>query len=166
MAICPPSMEPRTLPAGRLVHVQPSAPPSSPSQPPSRPLVYVSFGTLWANGRLLHTVLDALADEPVEVVATTGQLDPDELSDVPANARVERFIPQAELLPSCSAVIHHAGAGTMFGALAHGLPQVAIPQAADNFLNAETLAAAGAAQVLAPQHLEPSSVRQAVRTVL
>src|SRR4051794_23063704 len=171
IGICPVSMEQRALPAGELLPLQPAPPPLSPPPPPSQsqsqspPLVYVSFGTLWADSRMLRTVLDALADEPVQVVATTGKLDPAELQDVPGNARVEAFIPQERLLPGCSAVIHHAGAGTMFGALAHGLPQVAIPQAADNFLNAEALAAAGAARVLLPHDVSASSIRDAVRAV-
>jgi UDP:flavonoid glycosyltransferase YjiC (YdhE family) len=85
---------------------------------------------------------------------------------VPANARVEQFVPQAELLPRCAAVVHHAGSGTMFGALAHGLPQVAIPQGADNFSNAEALAGAGVATVLQPGSVTSDTVRAALTTVL
>ena len=95
-----------------------------------RPIVYVTFGTLFnANLDLFRLALAALADEPVEVVMTVGHdHDPAELAPFPANARVERFIPQAELLPSCSVIVHHSGAGTTFGALAHGVPQVILPQ--------------------------------------
>src|ERR1039458_8368743 len=87
-----------------------------------RPVVYVTFGTLFnSNLDLFRLGLEALADESVDVVMTVGRdQDPTELAPFPANARVEKFIPQAELLPSCSAVVHHGGAGTTFGALAHG----------------------------------------------
>lgn len=165
VAVCPPSLEPRQPPAGALTHIRP-VPSPSPPKPSLPPLVYVTFGTMWADAGIVETVLEALSDEPVEVIATVGALDPDALATVPANARVERYVPQSELLPRCTAVVHHAGSGTMLGALAHGLPQVALPQAADNFVNAAALRAADAALVLLPGEVDAASVRQAVRTVL
>jgi MGT family glycosyltransferase len=112
-------------------------------------------------------VLAALRDEPLDVVVTLGSsADPAALGEVPANATVEGFIPQAELLPRCSAVVHHAGGGTMFGALAHGLPQVALPQGADNFVNAAILERAGAGISLGVGHRSPAELRAAVRSVL
>ena len=92
--------------------------------------------------------------------------DPAALAPLPANARVEPFIPQADLLPRCSAVVHHGGSGTMFGSLAHGVPQVVIPQGADNFINGGLLAAAGAGKVLEPGEVTPERVRDALRSVL
>jgi UDP:flavonoid glycosyltransferase YjiC (YdhE family) len=167
IGICPPSLAAdQAVPAGQLLQVQAAPPPAWPPEPQSPPLVYVTFGTLWANIDLLRTVLAALADEPVRVILTTGQLDPAEILNVPDNARLARFIPQAELLPQCTAVVHHAGAGTMFGALAHGLPQVTMPQAADNFLNADMLAQASIAPVLRPHEATSEAIRQAVRTVI
>jgi UDP:flavonoid glycosyltransferase YjiC (YdhE family) len=166
VAICPPSLEQHDPPAGELLRLRPTPLPASPPRPEPTPLVYVTFGTLWANPELLSTVLRALADEPVQVVATSGRLHPSDISNVPENAQVEQFVPQQELLPRCSVVVHHAGAGTMFGALAHGLPQVALPQAADNFVNAELLASAGVGRTLLPHEVSPRSVRDAVRDVL
>lgn len=101
------------------------------------------------------------------MVVTAGtNNDPADLEPVPANALIARFVPQAELLPRCSAVVHHAGAGTMFGALAHGLPAVAIPQGADNFTLAEALRKAGVARVLMPGTVSAGAVREAVQSVL
>jgi UDP:flavonoid glycosyltransferase YjiC (YdhE family) len=79
---------------------------------------------------------------------------------------VERFIPQASLLPACAALVHHGGAGTTFGALAHGLPQVVIPQGADNFILATMLERAGVAHVLRPGEESSDRIRDAVRRVL
>jgi UDP:flavonoid glycosyltransferase YjiC (YdhE family) len=62
--------------------------------------------------------------------------------------------------------VHHGGGGTTFGALAHGLAQVVLPQGADNFRNAALLEAAGVSRTLAPGELSPAAVRRAVRTVL
>lgn len=100
---------------------------------------------MFGNTEVFRTAIAGLAGEDVEVVVTLGvDNDPAALGPVPANARVERFIPQAELLPRCSVVIHHGGSGTMYGSLAHGVPQVALPQGADNFVNGWLLARCGA----------------------
>ncbi len=54
----------------------------------------------------------------------------------------------------------------MFGVLAHGLPSVALPQCADNFINATLLARVGAAQNLMPGEVTEISVRSGLRSVL
>jgi UDP:flavonoid glycosyltransferase YjiC (YdhE family) len=75
-------------------------------------------------------------------------------------------VPQAALLPHCAAVVHHAGAGTLLGALSHGLPQVAIPQGADNFIHAQLLEKANVAKRLEPGHATAHAVRAAMRELL
>jgi MGT family glycosyltransferase len=116
---------------------------------------------------MFRTFFEAVADLPLNAVATIGRdNDPHALGAVPPNVHVARFIPQAELLPHCTAVLHHAGAGTTFGLLAHALPSLAVPQSADNFAIAGRLAAAGAATVLMPDEVTVDSVRQAVRAVV
>jgi sterol 3beta-glucosyltransferase len=40
-------------------------------------------------------------------------------------------VPHSELLPHCSAMVHHAGAGSVHAALRAGVPQVAVPHAFD-----------------------------------
>ena len=108
-----------------------------------------------------------MADEPVNVLVTIGrENDPAHLEPVPANARVQRFIPQAEVLPHCAAVIHHAGAGTMFGVLSHGLPSVALPQGADNFDNGTMMADAGTAILLMPGQVNAQAITAALRAVM
>ena len=46
---------------------------------------------------------------------------------MPANVRVERYIPQTVLLPHCSVVVSHAGSGTLLASLSSGLPQLCLP---------------------------------------
>ncbi len=166
--ICPPSLEHGAVPVGDTLHLRPAPRPTGPRVSADRPLVYVTFGTLFnADLALFRLALDALADEPVDIVMTVGRdQDPRELAPVPANARVEQFIPQAELLPSCAAVVHHGGAGTTFGALAHGVPQVILPQGADNYELAAMCECAGAAEVLRPDKVTAANLAAAVRNVL
>jgi UDP:flavonoid glycosyltransferase YjiC (YdhE family) len=166
--ICPDSLESLRVPTGDRLKLRPSPPPQMAPQESTPPLVYVTLGTFFnSNLDIFRAILDGLADEPVAVVATVGtDQDPDELGPVPGNARVEPFIPQVTLLPSCAAVVHHGGAGTTFGTLAHGLPQVIIPQGADNFDNAAMVEKAGAARVLRPGEVTADNVRNAVRQIL
>lgn len=160
--VCPPSLGGR----GGL-WLRPSPPPARERAPRERPLVYVTLGTFFNSATAVFAAaLEALADEPVDVVVTTGRaVDPAELP-APANARVEAYVAQAELLPDCAVVVHHGGAGTMFGCLSHGVPQVVLPQGADNFANAGFLAAAGLGLELRPERVSPASIREAVATAL
>jgi MGT family glycosyltransferase len=122
---------------------------------PSKPLVYVSFGSV-AGGigdfaDVYPGVLSALADEPFRVLLTTGRgLDPADLGPVPANARVERWWPQADVMPHAAVVVGHGGFGTTMSALAAGVPQVVVPLfALDQRINADHVAAVGAGVSLA-----------------
>jgi UDP:flavonoid glycosyltransferase YjiC (YdhE family) len=175
LTVCPPSLEPAAAGLDRaqplrpapLPLAEPAALPVSFSNP-ENPLVYLTLGTFSNNDLdLFGLVLGALEDEPVNVLATIGRdNDPSALAPTPDNARVEQYIAQTEVLPYCSAVVHHAGSGTMFGVLAHGLASVTLPQSADNFVNADLLARAGAARTLMPGQVTGAAVRDAVRTVL
>lgn len=175
MTICPSSLDPA---ADGLQGAQPLRPVPLPLvdpqglrtalADPERPLVYLTLGTFSNNAvDLFRLVLTALEDEPVNVLATIGRdNDPAVLEPVPGNARVEQFLPQAELLPHCAAVDHHAGAGTSFGVLAHGLPSLALPQSADNFVIATRLVGAGVAHRLLPGEVTTAAVLAGLRSVL
>ena len=79
---------------------------------------------------------------------------------------MHRYVPQAALLPHCSAAVIHGGAGTMLGALAAGLPLLCLPQGADQYGNADRVVAAGAGLALVRDELAPQAVRAATRAVL
>jgi UDP:flavonoid glycosyltransferase YjiC (YdhE family) len=94
----------------------------------ARPRVLVSFSTTSFPGqdRALRNVLTALDGLPVEIVATTGPVDPATVP-APAGARVERRIDHAEVLPTTRLVIGHGGHSTTSRALAHGIPLLVMP---------------------------------------
>jgi hypothetical protein len=117
---------------------------------PAHPLVYVTFGsvagTLADFTGVYPAVLSALADRPVRVLLTTGRgVDPGGLGPVPANARVERWWPQPDVMPYAAVTVGHGGFGTTMTALAAGVPQVVVPLfALDQRINAQRVAAIGA----------------------
>lgn len=100
--------------------------PSHPDE--GRPAVLVSFSTTSFPGqaRALQNVLDALDGLPLEVVVTTGAVDPAALRG-PGDARIERRVDHDELLPTTRLVIGHGGHATTARALAHGIPVLVMP---------------------------------------
>jgi hypothetical protein len=166
--ICPASLETFAMPSGGRLFLTPAPLPAAVSSVSDRPLVYATLGTYF-NGatNVFRDILVGLSDEPFDVVVTVGQdQDPSALTPIPPNARVERYIPQATLLPKCSAVVHHGGAGTTFGCLTQGVAQVVIPQGADNFINAAMVERAGAGVTLLPDSVNPVAIRDAVTSVI
>jgi UDP:flavonoid glycosyltransferase YjiC (YdhE family) len=134
-----------------------------------RPVVYVTLGTIvnTESGDVFPRVLAGLRDLPIEVVVTVGRsMDPEELGPRPANVHVERFVPQAGVLPYCEAVISHAGSGSVLGALEHGLPLVCIPISADQPLNAARCAALGVGVALDAIAFTPADLRAATVAAL
>jgi UDP:flavonoid glycosyltransferase YjiC (YdhE family) len=133
-----------------------------------RPGVYLTAGTEpaapdapWA------AAATAIGSLEVDAVATLGpHVDPALLGSVPPNLRVERFVPQQALLERVAVVMSHAGAGTMLGAAAHGVPQVVAPLWADQWENATALASSGAGLMLGPGDRSPDHVRTALDRAL
>jgi UDP:flavonoid glycosyltransferase YjiC (YdhE family) len=88
----------------------------------SRPVVLVNQGTVANDSdQLIRPTLAALAEEDMLVVAVTGGRDPAELGPVPANTRVERFVPFAELMPYVDVFVTNGGFGGVQLALADGV---------------------------------------------
>ncbi|MEA2973194.1 MAG: hypothetical protein QOG82_1652 [Actinomycetota bacterium] len=156
-------LRPETFVTGEEVPLPPLVTESTPA-----PLVYVTFGTAFnSNPELVSTVLAGVRDLPVRVVLTVGpSVDPDAVGPQPANVHVARYIPQTQLLPYCQAVVSHAGSGTLLAALARGLPQLCLPQGADQFANADACVAAAAGRALHPGTVTVESVRAEMELVL
>ena len=77
-----------------------------------------------------------------------------------------RHMPQSLLLPLCSVVVSHAGSGTLSGAMSIGLPQLCLPQGADQFRNADALVKCGAGISLEGDDVTESSLANAIQRLL
>jgi UDP:flavonoid glycosyltransferase YjiC (YdhE family) len=141
--------------------------PPLPNGPAGAPLVYVTMGTVFGDVAPMKTIVAALGALDVRVVVTVGpRVDPAALGPQPGHVRVEQYVPQASLLPHCDLVISHAGSGTGLAALRHGLPQLCLPQGADQFLNAEAISSAGAGITLLPSAVSTAGITDAVGRLL
>ena len=118
---------------------------------PDRPVVLVSLGSAYsAPPAFYRACLDAFADLDRDVVVKVGPaVDPDVLGPLPPNASVHRWVPQLSVLAHASAFVTHAGMGGCSEGLWHGVPMVAVPQAVDQFGNADRLVELGVARRLA-----------------
>ncbi|GGM77110.1 glycosyl transferase [Lentzea pudingi] len=131
----------------------------------TKPLVYLTLGTVsYTATEVLRQAVDGLARLPVTVLVALGPGAP--LGDVPANVRVAGFVPQAEVLRRAALVVHHGGTGTVLGALAAGLPQLVLPQGADQFVNADVLAQTGAGAKLVGPEITADAVTAAAGRLL
>ncbi|WTU47571.1 macrolide-inactivating glycosyltransferase [Streptomyces sp. NBC_00057] len=96
------------------------------------------------------------------VLQVGAWVDAAELGDVPANVEVHSWVPQLSVLKQADAFITHAGAGGSQEGLATATPMVAVPQAVDQFGNADMLQALGVAHHLPMAEVTPESLRAAV----
>jgi UDP:flavonoid glycosyltransferase YjiC (YdhE family) len=139
------------------------------------PLVYVTFGSVAGSFPQALPVYDvalrAVAELPVRVLLTVGRdLDLDALPDPPDNVRVERWVPQQDVLGHAAAAVVHGGSGSTLGAIAAGVPLVVVPLFADQPQNARRVAEVGAGVAVEPNREDVDAavvpLRDAIRTVL
>jgi UDP:flavonoid glycosyltransferase YjiC (YdhE family) len=115
---------------------------------------------------LLRAALDALADEPVRVLATTNRHRPLRRISVPANADLVPWLRYSQAFPLADAVICHGGHGTVARAVAAGAPLLVCPTVGDMAENGARVAWSGAGLTLPRRLLSRRGIRLAVRQLL
>jgi UDP:flavonoid glycosyltransferase YjiC (YdhE family) len=131
------------------------------------PLVLIAPSTAQdPENRLVRMGLEALADEPVRVVATTNRAVAGGPIEAPPNAVLVDWLSYSQVMPEASVVVCHGGHGTVARALALGVPVLASPAVGDM---AETAARITWAKVglSVPWRLcRPAPLRWATRQLL
>jgi len=130
--------------------------------------VLVTLGTVYGgNTAALMTAVDALQDLGVNLIVAVGpEGDPALLERCGKHILAERLVPLASVLERCTVVVSQGGSGVMFGAMAHALPQLMLPQGADQFRNAEAGVRTGAALALEPPAATAAAIGDAVSRLL
>jgi UDP:flavonoid glycosyltransferase YjiC (YdhE family) len=135
--------------------------------PGDEPLVLVAPSTAHdSRNHLVRTALEALAEEPVRVVATTNRVVPQEPIEVPANAVLVDWLSYSQLMPLASLVISHGGHGTVARALGAGTPLLICPFIGDMSETAMRVAWAGAGLSLPWRLCHPTPLRWAAQRLL
>ena len=115
---------------------------------------------------LVRVVLEALADQPVRVLATTNRHRPEVPIEVPGNAVLVDWMPYSQVMPAADVVICHGGHGTVARALSFGAPLLVCPAVGDMAENAARVAWSGTGLSLPRRLLSRRGVRLAVRRLL
>jgi hypothetical protein len=173
MVTCPEELDDPGPRAVNVRYVGPLLEPAGPDagwRPPGtddgRPLVVAGLGTTPMDEEpVLQRVIAALGSAPARGIVTLGEHLDREAFDVPAGVRLTGYLRHSAMLPWASAVITHAGLGTVLAGLAHGLPLVCLPLGREQPANAHAVARAGAGVVLDPAS-PPSDIAAAIERVL
>jgi MGT family glycosyltransferase len=132
----------------------------------TQPLVLVTTSSEFqGDDRLIQTAFDALAEEPVMILATLPAGDPTRFHP-PENARLERFIPHGAALDRAVCVITHGGMGATQKALAGGIPVCVVPFGRDQLEVARRVEVAGAGTRLPAGRLRPDRLLAKVREAM
>jgi UDP:flavonoid glycosyltransferase YjiC (YdhE family) len=138
------------------------------ASPRTRPRVYLTLGTVaFGAVDVLSRAIGEIAPLEVDILVTVGpEGEPAALGEVPDNVHVERFVAQSTVLPMVDLIVHHGGTGTVLSALEVGLPQLLLPQGADQFYNAEILPTVGVARALPNDAQQLGAIGDAVLALL
>jgi EryCIII-like glycosyltransferase len=128
-----------------------------------QPLVLVTTSSEFqGDEELVEVALEALADEPVHVVATV----PSASSPEPApglRGTVVSYAPHTPILRRSVCAITHGGMGATQKALAQGVPVCAVPFGRDQFEVARRVEASGAGTRLPARRLRADRLQRKVR---
>ncbi|GGO58246.1 macrolide-inactivating glycosyltransferase [Streptomyces daqingensis] len=89
-----------------------------------------------------------------------------ELGPLPANVEVHSWVPQLAVLKEADAFVTHAGAGGSQEGMATGTPMIAVPQAVDQFGNAEMLVSLGVARHVPKEEATARALREALQSLV
>ncbi|THC54251.1 macrolide family glycosyltransferase [Streptomyces sp. A1499] len=97
------------------------------------------------------------------VVLQIGKhVDPAELGPVPDSVEVRSWVPQMAILEQADAFVTHAGMGSSSEGLCCGVPMIAVPQGAEQPMNADRLVELGVARRLDTEAATASALREAL----
>ncbi|MEU4501612.1 macrolide family glycosyltransferase [Streptomyces sp. NPDC024089] len=128
-------------------------------------VLLVSLGSAFTKQpEFYRRCLAAYGDLPGwHVVLQIGKYtDPAELGDIPANVEVHSWVPQLAILEQADAFVTHAGMGGSSEGLFTGVPMIAVPQAADQFNNADRLVELGVARRIDTEQATGEALRTAL----
>lgn len=131
------------------------------------PLVLVTTSTEFQDdSRLVAVAIEALASEPVHVVATLPASVEGASPPSTENSTVLRFAPHTPILERAACAITHGGMGATQKALACGVPVCAVPFGRDQADVARRVEVAGAGSRLPAARLRPERLRAKVREAI
>lgn len=131
------------------------------------PLVYVTFGTMFADDATLSVVVEAVRQLDVRVLVTVGPHgDPAALGDQPANVFVTRYVAQQRCCPTAPASCRTPGRGRSWPPSRPGSPNCAFPRRPTSSSMRRRAPALATGLVVDPGPVPVDLVRDPVRRLL
>mgnify|MGYP001597872901 CR=1 FL=1 len=142
------------LPQTQFVGGQANIPSDPPPQwlqdiPKDRPLGLITLGTIFTGDLGFYSwAAQAVAREGMIPIVTVGwnPIAPEKKAELkralPRGTRLLTWAPYDHVLPRCNIMIHHGGMGTTHYAIVHGVPQIVVPHAADQRIQARRVSEA------------------------
>lgn len=137
--------------------------------PGAEKVLLVSLGSAFTRQPgFYRQCLAAYGDLPGwHVVLQIGKYtDPGELGTIPSNVEVPSWVPQRAILDEADAFVTHAGMGGCGEGLLAGVPMIAVPQAAEQFMNADRLVELGVARRIDTADARADALRAALEDLL
>ncbi|MCF0096351.1 glycosyltransferase [Micromonospora sp. MH99] len=132
---------------------------------PDRPLVYVSFGTIfYRRPDLLRMVVTGAAATGAQVIAAVGDLAA-ELA-LPDDVLTAGYLPQREVLERADVFVTHGGYNSVAESIRAATPMLVIPLAVDQPIQAYFVERAGFGTALEPAAVTAQAVAGAVTDLL
>ncbi|GEC03830.1 macrolide-inactivating glycosyltransferase [Streptomyces spinoverrucosus] len=100
------------------------------------------------------------------VLQVGRHVDPAELGEVPGNVEVRSWVPQLAILKQADLFVTHAGAGGSQEGMATATPMIAVPQAVDQFGNADMLQGLGVARHVPAEEATAETLREAALALI
>ncbi|MEU9320874.1 macrolide family glycosyltransferase [Streptomyces sp. NPDC048295] len=128
-------------------------------------VLLVSLGSAFTHRpEFYRQCLAAYGDLPGwHVVLQIGKYtDPSELGAIASNVEVHSWVPQLAILEQADAFVTHAGMGGSSEGLFTGVPMIAVPQASDQFTNADRLVELGVARRIDTEEATAEALRTAL----
>lgn len=160
------TVDPRVIFVGPEIVERPAEKKWVPAAQP-RPVVVVSLGSVYTYQRdFFNTCIAAFADTEFHLILSIGRyVTPEELVPIAANIEVHAQIPQLEVLQTASLFITHAGMNSLMEAAHFGVPVIAVPQQAEQRLNARRLQQLGLGLHLLRETIDAAGLLAAARAL-
>ncbi|MFE9461987.1 nucleotide disphospho-sugar-binding domain-containing protein [Streptomyces californicus] len=132
-------------------------------------VLLISLGSAYTHRpEFYRRCLAAYGNRPgLHVVLQIGRhTDPRELGVIPPNVEVHSWVPQRAVLEQADAFVTHAGMGGCGDGLRAGVPMIAVPQGAEQFMNADRLVELGVARRIDTPDATAESLWTALNDVL
>lgn len=141
--------------------------------PDGMPLAVITLGSIFTGDLgFFNWAAHAVSQQGLVPVLAIGwnRVEPEEkarlVASLPKGTRLLNWIPFDHVLPRTKLIVHHGGMGTTHQAVLHGIPQIVVPHAADQRIQAKRVAQAKVGLHLTAHDVHQGLLSEATRAIL